>query len=112
MKNEAASHIEPIEVLPNVSPRETRNLVARINRRLRHSRERLYRTPEWQGFTPNGDFYIVNTVRRKVVQTHVDVEQLAREVGADYRAETFTWRDVALARERGVMIARGEKVAA
>lgn len=57
------------------------NLIARINERLRAGRERLFKTPEWRGFPPEGDHYIINVHRDTIVQTHVDIEDLGRELG-------------------------------
>ena len=62
-----------------------REAITRINRQLRHSKERLYTTPDWRGFPPEGDHYIVNVVQGRcfgrIVQTHVDVARFARDLG-------------------------------
>ncbi|HKB36319.1 MAG TPA: hypothetical protein VKD72_07695 [Gemmataceae bacterium] len=62
-------------------PVSTRALVQRINRKLKQDDERLKkcRSRRWEDRL--GEWYRINVASNFIVQTHVDLEALGRELG-------------------------------
>ena len=65
------------------APVSTRAIIQRINRKLAPKYRQLKRCREnSQGWDSLGDYYIVDLCQNAVVDTHVKVESLARELKA------------------------------
>lgn len=62
-------------------PVSERALVARINRKLRQDAEALHRSRGTRFWSDLGDYYIVDFRRNSLVRGHVDIEELAHELG-------------------------------
>lgn len=56
-------------------------LVKRINCRLKNEDQQLRKTRGYRAYLDLGDFYIRDFRRNWVVATHVDPEELAKELG-------------------------------
>jgi hypothetical protein len=63
-------------------PVSERALVARINRKLAHQGEKLFRSRRVQMQVTVGDFYVVDLERNTTPGQAVDLESLAKELGA------------------------------
>lgn len=58
-------------------------LIARVNRRLAKQNESLRRCPEnRRDYYTLGDFYVLNLSRNLISAKHVDLEKLAKKLGA------------------------------
>ena len=62
-------------------------LIKRINRKLAKDGERLRRSRSARMFSSVGDVYRLNVNRNFVVDHHVDVETLARDLGCMHENE-------------------------
>ena len=63
-------------------PVTARALVQRINRKLAADDERLCATRGERARLIIGDYHVLNVRRNVVVNTHVDIKELGRELGA------------------------------
>lgn len=62
-------------------------VISRINRKLAHEGEALKKSRSMRMYLEVGDFYILNINGNYIVRHHMDVEDLARELGVLYPFE-------------------------
>jgi hypothetical protein len=63
-------------------------LVKRINRKLAHKREQLKKTRGADAWNDVGDYFVLDVERNLIVVTHLNPENLGRELGVLKRTET------------------------
>lgn len=73
----------------NLNHVTTNAMIKRLNRVLARDYQKVCRSREPRGHPDFGEYYLLDTIRNIAIQTDVDVEALAREVGALKRYETL-----------------------
>ena len=66
---------------PKKKPVSEKNLKRRINRKLAKDMEALRTSRNWQMEMEAGRYYVVDFSHGGVIQSHVDLEDLGREIG-------------------------------
>ena len=67
---------------PTSVPVTVRALLQRVNRRLRADDQKLVTARGERVRTELGNYYLLDTARNRIIEQHVDLGELAREVGA------------------------------
>lgn len=67
---------------PTSVPVTVRALFQRLNRRLKANDQKLVAARSERVRAEVGDYFVIDTARNTVVAMHVDLNELAREVGA------------------------------
>jgi hypothetical protein len=62
-------------------PLSNRAIIQRINRRLAKDHEKLCKSRGWQAQQNLGDYYLLDRYRKTVINSNVNVETFARELG-------------------------------
>jgi hypothetical protein len=63
------------------SPISLRALIARINRKLAHEEQALKKLRSERWFNDLGNYYVVDLNRNAIMRTHVDPQELGRDLG-------------------------------
>jgi hypothetical protein len=62
-------------------PLSNRAIIQRINRRLAKNHEKLCKSRGWQAQQNLGDYYLLDRYRKTVINSNVNVQTFARELG-------------------------------
>jgi hypothetical protein len=66
-----------------------RAVIQRINRKLAHKYEKLCKSRGWRELQNLGDYHVIDCYRNAVINSHVKIEELARELGVMADHERF-----------------------
>lgn len=69
-----------------------KSVLARINRKLYHKGEVLRKLRGERWFTSLGEYFVVDLRLHAVIDTHVGLEALAREIGVLSDCEEIKWQ--------------------
>ena len=58
-----------------------RAVIQRINRKLAHKYEKLCKSRGWRELQNLGDYHVIDSYRNVLIKSHVNIEELARELG-------------------------------